>query len=152
MTARGGDRARGAGRADDAGEGPPPDRGRSAAEWTTFAASVLVVAALVGAALAEQFLWREPAGVRIAVAVAPDRAEERDGLFYVPFTVVNDGADPATDVSIVFETRRGETVVEESTADVPFLPVDGDQEGELVTALDPATHEIVARVGTLQAP
>lgn len=152
MTSRGDDRADGTGRVDDAAEGPPPDRGRSAAEWTTFAVSVVVVAALVGVALAEEFLWREPAGVRVTVAVAIDRAEERDGRFYVPFTVANDGAEPATDVSIVFETRRGETVVEESTATVPFLPVDGAEEGELVTALDPATHEIDARVGALLAP
>lgn len=144
MTTRGGE---GAGK-----DGPPPPRGRSAAEWTTFALSVVVVAALVGVALAEQFLRREPAGVLVAVAVATDRAEERGGRFYVPFTVANDGAEPATNVAIVFEVRRGETVVEESTADVPFLPVDGHQEGELVTALDPATHEIVGRVGTLQAP
>jgi len=140
------------GRADGEADGTLPARVRSAAEWTTFAVSLVVVAALVGLALVEQFIRREPAGVRVTVAVAIERAEERDGRFYVPFTVANAGAESATDVSIVFETRRGETLLEESIADVPFLPVAGHQEGELVTALDPATHEIVARVGTLLAP
>ena len=143
------DRAR---RANDAGDRPERRAGRNPAEWTTFAISLVVTAAVAGVALVEHFLAEEPPGVRVAVTVVVDRAERRDDRYYVPFTVANTGAAPATDVALVFEVRRGEIVLEESTADVPFLPVRGSEAGELVTALDPAIHQIVARVGSFQDP
>jgi uncharacterized protein (TIGR02588 family) len=135
-----------------AAPGTDRPRGRTPAEWTTFAVSVLVVLAVVGAALVEQLLIDEPAGTRLSVTVAADRAARRDDRYYVPFTVANDGATPASDVTLVFEVRRGDTLLEESTADVPFLPVRASEDGLLVTAFDPATHEILARVATLHSP
>ena len=128
----------------------PP--GRTIAEWSTFAISAVVTLALAGAALVEHFLLDEPPGTLLTVTVAADRATRQDDRYYVPFTVANAGDEPATDVTLVFEVRRGETVLEESTADVPFLPIRGSEDGQLVTSFDPASHEIAARVGTLQAP
>jgi len=133
-------------------EGADRPEGRSAAEWTTLAASALVVALLVGAALYEHFVRDEPAGVRIAVEVALDQAEARDGVTYIPFTVVNTGRAPAENVVVLFEITLGGETVEESTADIAFLPTSGSVEGELVTALDPATHTVEARVATVQTP
>ena len=128
----------------------PP--GRTTAEWTTFAISLAITLALAGAALVEHVLLDEPPGTRLTVTVAADRATRQDDRYYVPFTVANAGDEPATDVTLVFEVRRGETVLEESTADVPFLPIRGSEDGQLVTSFDPASHEIAARVGTLHAP
>ena len=135
------------GRGGDRRPGP-----RSGAEWTTLAVSAVVVAALVGAALYEEFARAEPGGTRLRVTVAVDSAEEREGAYYVPWTVENDGDEPAEAVTLVFTVKRGEETVEESSVDVPFLPTSGSAEGELVTAFDPATHTIEARVGTLQVP
>ena len=125
---------------------------RSTAEWTTLMASALVVLLLIGAALYEHFLRDEPPGVHIAVELALDRVEERDGLTYVPFTVVNTGAAPAENVVVLFEIKQGDETVEESTADIAFLPNSGSADGELVTALDLATHTVEARVATIQIP
>jgi len=125
---------------------------RTTAEKVTLAASVVIVALLVGAALWEQFVLDEPDGSWVEVTVAVDRAERRGGLTYVPYTVANRGRDPAENVTVVFEFKQGEETVEESTADVAFLSNSGEVEGELVTALDLATHTIEARVGTLQVP
>ena len=133
-------------------EGDDGPRGRSAAEWTTLAVSGLVVALLVGAALYEQFVRREPAGVRVAVELALDRAEERDGFTYVPFAVVNTGAAPVESVVVLFEIKLGEETVEESTADVAFLPNSGAVGGTLVTALDLTLFTVEARVATVQTP
>jgi uncharacterized protein (TIGR02588 family) len=126
--------------------------GRSTGEWTTLAASAVVVLVLIGAALYEHFLRDEPLGARIAVELALDRAEERDGLTYIPFTVVNTGAAPAENFGILFAIKQGDQTVEESTADIAFLPNSGSVGGELVTALDLTTHSIEARVATFQTP
>ncbi len=131
------------------GKRPSP---RTAAEWTTFAVSVVIAAALVGVALYEQFVAKEAPGVRVDIELAVGRAERRDGVFYVPFEVANAGARPAENVVVVFEVKQGEETVEESTADVAFLPVRGAVGGELVTRYDPATATIEARVATLQTP
>lgn len=126
--------------------------GRSAAEWTTLALSAAVVATLVGVALVEHFLLDEPPGVRVAVSVAEGAAERRDGVYYVPFEATNRGGEPAADVTIEFEVRRGGEVLETSSATVPFLPIGGSAGGEIATELDPAAHEVVGRVGNLLAP
>ena len=136
---------------DEGGQAPRP-HGRNAAEWTTLAVSFVVVAALVGAALFEYYARSEPAGTRVGVELAIDQAQRRGDLYYVPYTVRNAGTAPAEAVVVVFEVRQGEEVVEESTAEIAFLPTSGSADGELVTALDPAAHQITARVATLQRP
>ena len=125
---------------------------RSAAEWTTLTVSTLVIALLVGAALYEHATSDEPSGIHVTVEVALDRAEQRDGLTYVPFEVVNTGAAPAENVVVMFEIKRGDETVEESTADIAFLANGGSEEGELVTALDLASHTIEARVSNVLTP
>ena len=144
------------GQGTDDGRADTDDRGeparRTTAEWITFAVSLLVTAALVGAALYEHVVEEGPPGPLVTVALALDRAERRGDAYYVPFTVANAGAAAAADVGIVFEVRRNEEVLEESTTTIPFLPVEGTAEGEMVTVLDPAQHEVVARVGTLLGP
>jgi len=137
--------------ADDDGNGkrPPP---RTVAEWTTLAVSVAVAAVLVGLALYEHFVDEELPGARVSIALDIARAEERDGVFYVPFDVANGGAQPAENVVIVFDVRRGEETVEESTAEFAFLPINGAVSGELVTRHDPTTITIEGRVATLQTP
>lgn len=138
-------------RAGDDQERNEPRR-RSTAEWTTLGVSVAIIAALIGAALYEQFARTEPAGIVIEVEVDRAGAERRDDRWYVPYTVSNRGGDPAMDVSLIFEISAGDEMVEESTATVAFLATSGSTAGELVTALDPTAHEIEARVGSLLRP
>jgi uncharacterized protein (TIGR02588 family) len=80
------------------------------------------------------------------------RASPPGGLTYVPFTIANTGAAPAENVVVLFEIKRGEEPVEESTAEVAFLPNSGSAEGELVTAHDLTTHTVEGRVATFQEP
>ncbi len=88
----------------------------------------------------------------MSVQVDVTAAKQRDGLFYVPHTVVNTGGQPAENVAVVFEVKRGEEIVEESNAEIPVLPNSGSATGESVTALDPTTHTVEARVASLQLP
>jgi uncharacterized protein (TIGR02588 family) len=114
--------------------------------------SVVIIAALAGAALYEHFARGKPAGAVVRIDLAVERAARRGDAYYVPFTVSNAGADAATDVAVRFAVKRGEEEVEESAAAIPFLPSHGEAGGEVVTAFDPATHEIEARVETLLRP
>lgn len=128
---------------------PPP---RSAAEWLTLAVSTLIVAALIGAALYEHLGNDEPPGVRVEIQVDLARVERRETRYYVPFTVTNTGAEPAEAVSLVFEIKQGEEVLEETSTEIAFLPNSGSAGGEIVTELDPAGHEIVGRIGSVMIP
>jgi uncharacterized protein (TIGR02588 family) len=127
-------------------------RSRSTAEWTTLIGSLVVVALLIGAALYEHFAREEVPGTWISIDVATDEAVQRDDLFYIPFTAANRGTKPAEDVTIMFTIERDGETVEESTVTVPFLPNSGSADGELITAFDPATHQIEARPATLLSP
>lgn len=131
---------------------PPAARPRSAAEWTTLLVSLTVVFLLVGAALYEHFGREEPPGTEIEVRVLSAEALLRSDLYYVPFKVINRGAAPARDVTVVFEVKRGEEVVEESTVLIPFLANSGSADGTVMTGFDPATHLIEARPATLLNP
>ena len=126
--------------------------GRSVAEWVTLTVSGLIVAALVGAALVEYFWLDEAPGVRLDVTLAPEQARQGDDLYYIPFTVENTGSDGAENVAITFAVQQGGETVEESTTRIAFLANGGTATGELVTAFDPASYEISARVSTFETP
>ncbi len=139
----------------DAQQDERPDQkpeGRTAAEWVTLVVSLVIVVLMIGAALYEHGVEDEPPGVRVAVTLDLAAAEERDGLTHVPWTVENNGQDPAEAVVILFEITAGEETVQESTAEIAFLPNGGTAKGELVTDLDLATHTISAQVVTFQLP
>ncbi|MEA2510664.1 MAG: hypothetical protein QOJ59_151 [Thermomicrobiales bacterium] len=141
-------------RADDSdrGDDRQAPQARSAAEWTTLLGSLIVVAVLIGAAFYEHFGRDEPAGTWLAVELAPERSAKRGDQFYIPFVVTNQGTNPAEDVAVVFEVKDGETIVEESTIQVPFLANSGSAEGELVTSYDPAAYTIEGRPAALLTP
>ncbi len=130
-------------------EQPSP---RSTAEWTTLGISAVVVLILVGAALAEIFVRDDPAGGWISIDIALTEAEVRNGQAYIPYSVRNDGGAAVTDIVVLVEILQGETVIEETTIDIPLLASHGIAHGEVVTALDLATHTVEARVGAVQIP
>ena len=126
--------------------------GRNRAEWVTLAISIVILAAFIGAALYEQFVNTEPAGAILRVELQLDQTERRGDRFYVPFAVRNTGGDPASDVTVLFEVRQGEEVIEESDTVIPFLPSDGQETGEAVLMSDPAEYVVSAEVGNFLAP
>jgi uncharacterized protein (TIGR02588 family) len=126
--------------------------GRNAAEWVTLAVSAVIVAAFVALALYEQFERNGPEGALISLEIGVEGAEQRGELYYVPFTVSNDGAAPAEDVTIDFTISSGDQVVQETSVLIPFLAANDSADGELVTAQDPATHTIEGQPSTLIVP
>lgn len=125
---------------------------RSVAEWTTLIVSALIVAALIGTALAEHFWVDTTPGVALAVTLEMDQTRRVDNRYYVPFTVKNTGSEGAENVTIAFAVQRGDQTVEESTTQISFISNGGTANGELVTAFDPARYDITARVSTFETP
>ena len=124
----------------------------SAAEWVTLSLSVLVVGALVVVAVVEEARRQESGEIGVRVTFAPERTETRDGSFYVPYTVRNTGAHAITSAEIWIEVYDEETLAESAEVTIQFLPLQGTQEGVYVTTRDPASHEIVGRLESLQFP
>jgi uncharacterized protein (TIGR02588 family) len=136
----------------DNGDGDQHAKGRSTAEWTTLAVSLLIVAALIGAALVEQFWFSEPPGVRLEVTLSPEQTRHVDDVYYVPFTVKNIGSDGAENVSVAFTVKDDGQTLQESTIEIAFLANSGSAQGELVTEYDPATHQVDAQISTFETP
>ena len=128
--------------------GPAP----SAAERVTLIISFLVVAVLIGVALKEEarIEGSEPAG--LVVTFATDRTFVRDGNYFVPYTVVNRGAQAIDSAQIRFEVLSEDTIVQSDDLAFQFLPLDGVQNGLFVTPNDPATHTFQAHPVTVQFP
>jgi uncharacterized protein (TIGR02588 family) len=126
--------------------------GRNVAEWTTLLISFAVVFATVSLALFEHFAREEPPGTWLTVELDLEQVVRRDALYYLPYTVRNDGSDAAEAVGIIFTVRAGATVLEEATTEIPFLANSGTADGVFVTSYDPASHTIEARPSILQIP
>jgi len=127
-------------------------RGRSLAEWTTLALSLLIVGALVATALREEANLQGSAGAGVDVTFDEETTALRGDRFYVPYTVVNIGSTAIASAEIWIEVYDGERLVESSQVTVQFLPLNGRQDGIYVTALDPATHTFRSRLESLQFP
>jgi uncharacterized protein (TIGR02588 family) len=128
-----------------------PGERRSAAGWVTLGLSLLVVAVLVGIAIREE-LARQDAGTGLAVTFDRGAATRRGDDYLVPFTVYNTGADAISSADISIAVYAGERLVESTEITVEFLPREGRQDGIYVSAFDPTTHAVRARLESLQFP
>jgi uncharacterized protein (TIGR02588 family) len=130
--------------------------GRSAArsdtERVTLVISFLVVAALIAAAVWEQSLRRESTEGDVSVTFDTAAAAGlRDG-HHVPYTVTNTGAEAISEADLRFEVYDGDRVVDSADITVRLLPLRGTQDGVFVTKFDPASHDLRARLVSLQFP
>jgi uncharacterized protein (TIGR02588 family) len=127
-------------------------RRKSAAEWVTLSLSVLVVGALIVVALVEESRRHQGDATDLDVTFDTEGATARGESFYVPYTVVNTGAEAISSAEIWIEVSDGEQIVESAEITVQFLPLQGKQDGVFVTTRDPASHTLRSRVESLQFP
>lgn len=121
---------------------------RSTAEWTTFAASSLVLAVLLLAVVLHAAVSDDPAAPVAGVDGAIERRGER---FHVPVTVTNEGDQTAEAVQVLLSVDiDGETVDADQTVD--FLA--GGDRRRIIFVLDknPAGHELTVRVTGFTVP
>jgi uncharacterized protein (TIGR02588 family) len=126
-------------------------RGRSAAEWVTLGLSLLVVGVLIGIAIHEES-ERQDQSTGLTVTFDEESATRHDNAYFVPYSVTNTGADAISSATIQVQVFAGERQVDAAEITVQFLPREGRQDGVYVSAFDPATHDLRARLESLQFP
>jgi uncharacterized protein (TIGR02588 family) len=131
--------------ASGAGTGPEPEsNGRSAAEWTTLAVSVLILIAMVGLVT-----WLEVRGSgsapQFSVDVDTMNIRQAGSDYYVDVSIRNTGDETvgALVIEATLVTSTGETEVGEISID--FLAGGEQATGTFVFGSDPAAGDLSAR-------
>jgi uncharacterized protein (TIGR02588 family) len=130
----------------------PGGAGRSLAEWVTLALSFLVVGSLIAVALEEESIRQEEDGSSLLVTFDINDSRREGNSFAIPYTVLNTGSEAISSADVWIDVYDGEALVESAEITVEFLPLQGQQRGEYVSAYDPATHTLRGRVESLQFP
>lgn len=124
------------------------DRGRSTAEWTTFAASCVVLLVVVGL-IVGQMVGTSTPPAPVAEIRTPYRVEA--GAFHVDVEVTNRGDETAANVQV---TATLEIDGEETTADqtIDFLAGHATQQLVFVFADDPGDGTLTVSVNGYSLP
>ena len=124
-------------------ERPP----RTAAEWITFAVSVAVLLAVIGAIVVEASRENRPARPVAVVGETTRRGEQ----FHVAVTVENRGDEAAAAVMVVASLEvDGET--SDSDQSIDFLAGDDEEDLVFVFADDPDDGELTVEVASFSEP
>lgn len=123
-------------------------RGRTAAEWVTFAASCLVLAVVVGAIAVQLSEPRTPASPVATIKGPPRHVGDR---YLVDVEVTNEGRATAAEVQVVAELEVGGTRTGGEQI-IDFLA--GDEHHDLVFIFrdDPAAGELTVEVSGFAEP
>lgn len=125
-------------------------RRRDRAEWITFAVSCALIALVVGAIGAMWIAGPEgPAAPRVERAGAITAS---DGVFRIPYAVVNDGGRTAADVQVTATLEVGGRVEEEGEQRVMFLSGGERETGAFLFRADPATGVLTLAVVSFSDP
>jgi uncharacterized protein (TIGR02588 family) len=121
---------------------------RTAAEWTSFAVSLVVLAVVVGLIGVQMLGSHDPAA---PVAEQSDAVRVEGGQFFVPVEVTNHGDATAENVQVSAElTIDGETTDGDQTVD--FLSGGEAMQVEFAFDDDPGDGELVVRVTGYSVP
>jgi uncharacterized protein (TIGR02588 family) len=112
----------------------------------SLAVSLLLLALVVGVVVK---LWVSQTEKPPRFVVETGAARNEAGLFYLPFTLINEGDKTAAEVMV--EGTIGASGKEEtSSTTFDFIPGRSRQKGELVFSADPASAQV--RVTSYQQP
>jgi uncharacterized protein (TIGR02588 family) len=126
-------------------------RGRSVAEWTTLAISVvLILGLLVLVTYVSMTGGNEPPIVEARPLPAEIRREGES--YYLPVAVTNRGGRTAEEVMVWAELAGSDGSSEASEFTLDFLAGGETREGTAVFATDPAAGELTIDVASFQSP
>lgn len=122
---------------------------RTAGEWATLAASVVIVGGLLALAGLPYLQARPPASIVATPRFAEVRQES--GTYYLPVDIENTGMEAAEDVVIRFTVRDGQR---EEVAEVTVRILSGGETQEAVVAfrIRPAPGNVEAAVASYLRP
>lgn len=123
--------------------------GTAPLEWAVAAIGAAILAGVIGYLVHDGLAGSgapPDLSVRV-VTVIPVKAGH-----LVQVLVLNDGHSPAAAVEVVGELKEGDTVVEESTVTVDYLPQMSEKPAGLMFTADPAEHELTVRAAGYADP
>lgn len=120
-------------------------RGRTAAEWITFAISIAIVLATVGVV---SYLYLTGGGDPpiVAAEALTDQIRQDGETYYLPIAVTNRGGRTAEQVMIESELTAGTEPPEVSEFTLDFLAGNETATGFAVFASDPAAGELTVDI------
>lgn len=121
---------------------------------------MLASAILVGVLATVGYLWvrdRDQQPPILAVVLAGNSegepsVEQRQGQYYVPFTVTNKGGETAAAVQIIAELRVDGTLTEWGDQQIDFLSSQETASGAFIFTRDPGVGELIVRVASYKQP
>jgi uncharacterized protein (TIGR02588 family) len=129
---------------------------QSPAERISFLIACAILAGVLGIVL---FLWgrdsfgrlshRNPQPPTLAVT---STVENRQGLYYVPFTVTNTGGETAEAVQIIAELSINGKVVESGEQQIDFLSSQEEAEGAFIFTQAPSSGKLIVRTASYKLP
>lgn len=111
-------------------------------EWVVAAVGALFVAAVLG--YLAWYRFAHPDSPPKLVAEVASITEDA-GAYYVEVRARNDGLATAATVILLGELKAKGQVVEDSEAEIDYLPGHSRREVTLIFTRDPAAHELVLR-------
>ncbi len=122
---------------------------QSVAEKISFViASVILLAVLGGVG----YLWVRDRNQDPPVLQVTSKTTQREGRYYVPFTVTNVGGETAAAVQVVAELRVEGALVEWGDQQIDFLSSQEEVEGSFLFLRNPNAGELTVRVASYQSP
>lgn len=122
---------------------------QSVAERISFwLASAVLLAVLSGVG----YLWVRDRNQEPPMLEVTSSLEQRQGQYYVPFTVTNLGGTTATMVQVMAELRVGGALVEWGDQQINFLSSQEEASGTFIFTRNPSEGELTIRVASYQQP
>jgi uncharacterized protein (TIGR02588 family) len=122
---------------------------KNALEWTVFAVSLLLIAAVVGALVLEAARSHDtPPVLRIHTGTATEAA----GAWRVPVAITNEGDTTAEGARIEVTLENGGREVERAELTIAFIPRKSKREGWVTFRHDPRCCEVLARATGFENP
>lgn len=122
---------------------------KNALEWTVFAVSILLIAAVVAALILEAAQSHEtPPLLRISTGPATQAGSH----WRVPVEVVNEGDITAEQTRIEVTLESGGREVERAELTIAFIPRKSKREGWVTFRENPRCCEVIARATGFEKP
>ena len=123
---------------------------RSPAEKISFLLALGVLIAIISGV---GYLWVSDRNQAPPVLqVSAEQSEQREGTYYVPFTVKNSGGKTAASVQVIAELRVNDEIVEWGEQSVDFLSREETSMGAFLFVRNPADGELTVRVASYSVP
>ena len=131
------------------GEDAAGKRGRSAAEWTTLAISIILILGLLALVTYVTITGGNEPPIVEARSLLDEIRHEGDSYF-LPVAVTNHGGRTAEEVLVQAQLIGGDGSQEETEFTLDFLVGGETREGTVVFATDPLTGELTIDVASFQ--